>query len=76
MRFSIFLRHLIPWILRYYNRLRIYGIENIPKEGSAIIAPNHSGGLDLDNFCIMSIFDHFITNDERRKRIWLCYWDK
>ncbi len=32
---------------KIYNRLKVIGIENIP-EGPAIIAPNHSGGFDLD----------------------------
>ncbi|MHA1294126.1 MAG: lysophospholipid acyltransferase family protein, partial [Promethearchaeota archaeon] len=75
-RFSEWLRKIFPWIVRYYNRLEIRGIKNIPKEGSAIIAPNHSGGLDWDNFCIMSALDHFKTSNPARKHIWLMYWDK
>ncbi|MBD3351110.1 MAG: hypothetical protein GF364_06455 [Candidatus Lokiarchaeota archaeon] len=70
------MRRIIPKFLRYYNRLEVKGIENIPKRGSAIIAPNHSGGFDMDNFAIMSLFDFVKTNNPLRKRVWLCYWDK
>lgn len=76
MRFWDWLRKIFPWWVRYYNRFEIRGINNLPREGSAIIALNHSGGLDLDNFCIMSALEQFKTNNPARKRIWLCYWDK
>lgn len=75
-RFGDWLRTIYPWWLRHYHRLEVRGIENLPKEGSAIIAPNHSGGLDVDNFTIMSALEHFKTANPARKRIWLCYWDK
>jgi 1-acyl-sn-glycerol-3-phosphate acyltransferase len=74
--FSEFMRKWFPWFVRHYNRLKVLGIENLPKKGSAIIAPNHSGGMDWDNFTIMSALEHFKTNNPARKRIWLCYWDK
>jgi len=74
-RFGDWLRKIHPWWLRHYHRLEVRGIENLPKNGSAVIAPNHSGGLDLDNFCIMSALEHFKTTNPARKRIWLCYWD-
>ncbi|MFW9938910.1 MAG: lysophospholipid acyltransferase family protein [Candidatus Thorarchaeota archaeon] len=76
MRFWDWIRKIFPWWMRYYNRFEVRGINNLPKEGSAIIALNHSGGLDLDNFCIMSALEQFKTDDPTRKRIWLCYWDK
>ena len=75
IRFWEWLRKIFPWFVRYYNRLEIHGIENLPTSGSAIIAPNHSGGLDYDNFSLMSALDHFKSSDPRRRRIWLCYWD-
>lgn len=77
MTYSIFklLRKVLPWFIRYYNRLEVKGIKNLPKIGSAIIAANHSGGLDLDNFCLMSALEHLKTNNKKRKRIWLCYHD-
>lgn len=34
--------------LHHYFRIEIEGIENIPKKGAAIIAPNHSGFAGLD----------------------------
>ncbi|MBD3230571.1 MAG: hypothetical protein GF329_20495 [Candidatus Lokiarchaeota archaeon] len=70
-----FLRKIFPWFIRYYNRLELHGVHNLPKEGSAIIAANHSGGLDYDNFCLMSALEHFKTKKKNRKRIWLCYHD-
>jgi len=75
MNFLQFLRRLFPWFVRHYNRLEVRGIHNLPKKGSAVIAPNHSGGFDWDNFSLMSALDHFKTNNPARKRIWLCYWD-
>ncbi len=76
IRFWDWLRKIFPWFIRYYNRFEIKGIENIPSFGSAIIAPNHSGGLDYDNFCLMSALEQFKSDNPARKRIWLCYWDK
>lgn len=32
---------------KYFHRLEVRGLENIPK-GAAIIAPNHTGGYDMD----------------------------
>ncbi len=69
------LRKVFPYWMRYYHRLEVRGAENLPKKGSAIIAPNHSGGWDLDNFSIMSALEQFRTEDPARKRIWLMYWD-
>ncbi len=74
-RFAEWLRRAYPWWLRHYHRLEVRGTENLPKQGSAIIAPNHSGGLDLDNFSIMCALEQFKTLNPIRKRIWLCYWD-
>lgn len=34
-------------IFKIFFRLSAYGIENIPKEGGAIIAPNHQSFLDI-----------------------------
>lgn len=70
------LRKVFPKFIKYYNHFELRGIENIPDKGSAIIAPNHSGAFDLDNFCLMSALEHLKTNNPKRKRIWLCYWDK
>lgn len=69
------LRKAFPWWVRHYHRLEVRGVENLPKVGSAIIAPNHSGGWDLDNFTLMSALEQFKANNPARKRIWLMYWD-
>ncbi|NHI91935.1 MAG: hypothetical protein EAX96_05490 [Candidatus Lokiarchaeota archaeon] len=75
MRPLQFIRKIFPWFVRNYNRLEVRGINNLPKKGSAIIAANHGGGLDWDNFCLMSALERFKTNNPTRKRIWLLYWD-
>ena len=71
------IKKIFPWFIRYYNRLEIHGIYNLPKNKSAIISPNHSGGLDLDNFCLMTALEHIkkTQTQETSKRIWLCYHD-
>jgi 1-acyl-sn-glycerol-3-phosphate acyltransferase len=40
--------HYVMEILRRYFRLKVEGIENIPKRGAAILTPNHSGFSGLD----------------------------
>lgn len=70
------LRKIIPFWLRYYHRMQVTGISNLPKENSAIIAGNHSGGFDLDNFAIMSALEHFSHLPLHRRRIWECYHDR
>jgi 1-acyl-sn-glycerol-3-phosphate acyltransferase len=39
-------RALLTPLLRFWFRLRVSGVENIPPEGGAIIAPNHKSFLD------------------------------
>jgi 1-acyl-sn-glycerol-3-phosphate acyltransferase len=51
--FRVFPRFLSE-ILRKYFRLEVEGIENVPKSGAVIIAPNHSG---------FSGFDAIVLND-------------
>ena len=76
MHFGEWLRRVFPWWIHHYHHLEIRGIQHLPRTGSAIIAANHSGGWDLDNFCLMSAFDHFLDLPSNRKHIWLAYWDK
>lgn len=40
--------HFLMEIMRKYFRLEVEGIENIPKRGPALIAPNHSGYSGFD----------------------------
>jgi 1-acyl-sn-glycerol-3-phosphate acyltransferase len=49
-------------IMRKYFRMEIEGIENIPKKGSAIIAPNHSGYSGFDAILLA----HIIQKEARR----------
>lgn len=69
-------RKIFPWWMRYYHRLKISGVENLPKHHSGIIAGNHSGGFDLDNFVLMSALEQFSRRPSHRQRIWECYHDK
>ena len=56
------LPHLLLEILRKYFRLEVEGIENVPKRGSALIAPNHSGYSGFDAL----LLGHVLYNDHRR----------
>lgn len=56
------LPHLLLEIMRKYFRLEIEGIENIPKRGAAIIAPNHSGFTGFDALLLA----HVINKEARR----------
>ncbi len=49
-------------IIKKYFRLSVEGIENIPKKGPVIIAPNHSGFAGLDAM----ILNHEIFNQTSR----------
>lgn len=51
---------------RAYHRLEVQGEENLPA-GAAIIAPNHSGGMDWDVFLISSALE---------RPVHVLYWDK
>ena len=69
-----FLRKIFPIYLRYFHRYELRGLENLPCDTSAIIAPNHSGGWDMDNFALMSCLEP-LNLGKHRRRIHLCYWD-
>lgn len=74
--FLTIFRKSIPFIARYWNRYEIRGLENIASKGSKLLAINHGGGWDYDNFLIMSALQHVQTQDPARKKIWLFAWDK
>jgi len=48
------------FLYKYWNRVEVYGIENVPDEGAAILVPNHGGVLPLDAAYIASslILEH------------------
>lgn len=56
------LPHLLMEILRKYFRLEVEGAENIPKRGSALVAPNHSGYSGFDALMLA----HSIYRDTKR----------
>ncbi len=43
---------LLKWLYDYYFRVEAHGLEHIPKEGPALIIPNHSGQLPMDGTLI------------------------
>lgn len=49
-------------ILRKYFRLEIEGVENIPRRGAVIIAPNHSGFSGFDAF----LLGHIVQQEAKR----------
>ncbi len=55
--------HFLMEIMRKYFRLKIEGLENIPRRGAAIIAPNHSGYSGFDALLLAH------TINKERKRI-------
>lgn len=59
--FRILPRFLLE-ILRKYFRMEIEGIENIPRRGPVIIAPNHSGYSGFDAF----LLGHVIQKEGKR----------
>ncbi len=56
------LPHFLAELLAKYFRVVVEGTENIPKKGSGIIAPNHSGYSGLDAFLLA----HHINQETKR----------
>ncbi len=54
--FKCIRKFLFGQYLKFYHRLEVKAVENIPK-GAAVIAANHSGGYDLD-IVVISDFCH------------------
>ncbi len=46
-----FLQFLLPKVLRLYGGFEVYGHENVPETGGAIIAANHTSYLDPPAMC-------------------------
>jgi 1-acyl-sn-glycerol-3-phosphate acyltransferase len=58
--------YLIKYLLRYYNQIyfrsvKVYGFENIPKEGGVLFSPNHQGAF-LDPLLVGSMTPKKITS--------------
>ncbi|HPI41478.1 MAG TPA: lysophospholipid acyltransferase family protein [Pseudobdellovibrionaceae bacterium] len=60
--FKILPKFLLELMSKYF-RVEIEGIENIPKKGAVIIAPNHSGYLGLDAL----LLNHVVQTRAKRK---------
>ena len=56
------LPHFLLELMRKYFRVQVEGLENIPKRGAAIIAPNHSGFSGFDALLLA----HIINKDLKR----------
>lgn len=52
------------WLYRRYFRVTSHGVENIPRQGAAILAANHSGMLPVDG--VMVSIDVFLHTDPPR----------
>jgi 1-acyl-sn-glycerol-3-phosphate acyltransferase len=54
----------LGWMYRNYFRVRVHGIENVPKRGRAMLVGNHSGGYAIDG--AMVIASMFLEMDPPR----------
>jgi 1-acyl-sn-glycerol-3-phosphate acyltransferase len=43
---------LLDYAYKYWFRVESFGVENVPEEGPALVAPNHSGFLPIDGAMI------------------------
>ncbi len=41
------------WFYRHYFKVDVYGLENVPSHGRAILVGNHSGGVAIDGAMVM-----------------------
>ncbi|MCX5193008.1 acyltransferase family protein [Streptomyces sp. NBC_00249] len=46
----------LDWLVDDYFRLDVLGLENVPAEGAAMLAANHSGAWGLDAFVLHKVF--------------------
>lgn len=66
---AVFPRLLLE-IVRRYLRVEVVGLENVPRRGRAIVAPNHSGAMGFDAIVLGHVLNREI---ERIPRI-LTFW--
>ncbi len=60
--YKVFPKFILELMTRYF-RVEVKGIENLPKRGAYLIAPNHSGYLGLDAM----ILNHILQTKAQRK---------
>lgn len=41
------------WIYRYYFKVHVYGLDNVPSEGRGLLVGNHSGGVAIDGAMVL-----------------------
>lgn len=44
----------LGWMYRSYFRVRVHGIEHVPKRGRAMLVGNHSGGYAIDGAMVLA----------------------
>lgn len=65
--FDAKLRPLLDFVYRRYFRVQTEGIENVPREGRAVVVGNHSGSIPLDGLMLRTALrtDHPANRDLR-----------
>lgn len=41
------------WVYRFYFKVDVYGLRNVPSRGKAVLVGNHSGGVAIDGAMVM-----------------------
>lgn len=59
--------------LRKYLRVRVIGVENIPKRGRVIIAPNHSGCAGFDAVVLRHVLHRELKRIPRILTLWKAF---
>lgn len=44
---------LFAWLYRYYFKVDVYGLDNVPSRGRTVLVGNHSGGVAIDGAMVM-----------------------
>ena len=58
--------HFFMELMKKYFRLKVEGLENIPKEGSSLITPNHSGFAGLDAMLLS-----YLIHEQSKRAAWV-----
>lgn len=45
---------ILKYLYRYYFNVQVYGIENLPADGGAMLVGNHSGGVAVDGAMVLA----------------------
>lgn len=44
----------LAWFYKHYFRVKAYGVQNVPKQGRAMLVGNHSGGVAIDGAMVLA----------------------